>query len=340
MYSRICFHLLLSVLIFCCLQSCEENDTLYGESIDDYTLTGTAKDDDARRYFAQKDLACIDAKAGFQNKIPSGYQNIDVILRDPAGNLETVPASGVYAKLSPRYESTTGGYMSTHLATTIGYDKSIVLDGCNERDTYFYVVVYSPDGSVLEDIAAYSVWSKDLPIAYEMAFESHNANGNDLSNHTVAGIAVRRGENRTTNLRTTLGHTGYLAYLLRKRGHFSTKVPAGYSSQPQKYAVREGYVFGHTSNFKINGYEVTQASFNRVNRYGEHTKSTLVHLFNFDVNQTSHALARFGSNDSPRYGEVRARFNVIQRGRTIYSFYDYVTLSIPNSNGVINLELL
>ncbi|WP_116108871.1 hypothetical protein [Lewinella sp. IMCC34191] len=343
MYSRICFHLLLSALIVCWLCSCEEKDVLYGESIDDYILTGTAKDDDARTYFAQKELACIDAKADFQNTLPKGYQNIEVILRDQDGNFETAPGNGIYAQLSPRYESTTGGFMSVHLATTIGYDKSIILDGCNERDTYFYVVVYSPDGSVLEDVATYSVWSKELPIAYEMAFESHNANGNvnDLSNRTVAGIAIRRGKNRTTNLRTTLGDTGYLAYLLRKRGYFSTKTPAGYYPQPEKYAVREGSVFGHTKNFRVNGYEVTQASFNRINKYGEHTQSTLFHLFNFDVNQTSHALARFGSDDpSPTHGEVRAKFNVIRRGRLLYSFYENVTLHIPNKDGVVNLELL
>lgn len=336
MYSRICFHLLLSALIGCWLSSCEEQDVLYGESIDDYTLTGTAKDNDARTYFAQKELACIDAKADFQNTIPSGYQNIDLILRDPEGNLKTVATKGTYGKLSPRYESSDGGWALVSVTTTIGYFKAFVLDGCNERDTYFYVIVYSPDGSVLEDIAAYSVSSRDLPLAYELAFETHTGYSNDLSDHTVAGIAIRRGENRSTSLRTTIGDQGYLAYLLRSGGYFSTTSPGTYPLDP-KYRIREGYVLGFTKNFKVNGYEVTEATFD-----GSVTSPpTLVHLFNFDVNKSSQALARFGtSNTSPNYGQVRARINVIRRGRLQYSFYDYVTLAVPNPNGVINLELL
>ena len=337
MYSRIFLHLLLSVLAFCWLSSCEDNDVLYGESMDDYTLTGTTKDDDARAYFARKEVACIDSKASFSTTIPRGYQNVDLILRSPDGGLLTQPTAGTFAKLYSNYESTTGGRMSVSLVTKIGYQKSLSLFGCNDRDTYFYVLVYSPDGSSLEDVAAYSIASGTLPLAYELGYETHNIHKTDLSKHTVAGIAVRRGAPTGPNrIKDILGNSGYFGYLLRRYDHFLTDYPAGYSSPGPEYVVRENNAKGVTQRLKVNGLDVEIATLDgRVE-----TPATLVHLFNYDFNKSSAALVRFGKDDKKTLStEVRLRFNVIRRGYLLYSFYDYATVTIPH-NGVINLELL
>jgi hypothetical protein len=326
MPTHLPLRILLGAIVLVCLFACEESDVLYGESIDDYTLSGPPKDAAALQYFQAKEVACVTSKSSLRASHPTTYVSVDLIVRRPDGQIEQLPTRQTFARLRPYYESDDGGFMGVSVVNRLGYSRSFTLYPCNDKETYFYVATYSADGSALQEVAAYSLPSNRLPLAYELGYEHHDVHRNSLAKYRVIGLAIRTGQVGESSLHRLLGNTGYLGYLLR-RHRCGSPAEYGYSSPPEYY-VDQTSVLVSCGGVTLNGTAVHTVSLDDRLQGG---KAPGIHLFN---DRSSEFLARFADGAQTYSQERRVRIKVVQSGRALYAYDAWVWLGIPYSSQI------
>ena len=213
-YKFVIRAMILLVLSSFLLVSCQENDDLYGVSPDEYTPNGT-DDAAAARYFANKKMACVQAKSDLDQIIPDGWVSISLLVREADGGITPLPTAGkVYADMNFNYEVADGGIMNVSTVNRFGYRKDFSLHPCNAKDSYFYILDSEDDGKVINEVFAFSVAKSTLPPAIELGEEFSLRN-----DAKIVGIMINRdADPAVPSLRERLGGTLYLGHLLRYNG--------------------------------------------------------------------------------------------------------------------------
>ncbi len=297
---------------------CSENDATYGESVKDYTVTGTSKDADAANYFRQKEVACVTDKSRVEELTPN-WINVQLIIRSSSGGLDMLPSKQLYASLRANYEVVDGGRMTVNLLTDLGFNKTLRLYPCNTMDSYFYVADLSPDGATVQGVKAYSVASGSLPPAYELGFEHHDPRTNSLESYTVVGIGIPSKQTGKRTVKEILGNTGYLAYKLRSSSACTT---SGFS--PRNTLAQTAL---SCRGVKWNNTPIHTASVGAYFEDGDGGNAPGLHLFN---DASSRAIARFG--DVPQASNTYntpVRITYKEGGKAIFAYSTWAYLGLP-----------